>query len=146
MKINDFKVGTTIKTLRKFFNMTQEEFSKKVEVPRSWLSKKEVERDRIYIKDLIDIINKCNADLYIINIKDDRKISIKEYNPGFILKVMREWTLLNMTDFANTIGRKTSWQSENESGNINYYANDLFELAKVNGFELELIFKTKNNN
>jgi len=98
------------------------------------------------IKDFIKILEKCNFDLFIINVKDNRKISIKEYDPGFILKVVREWTDLGIVEFSETIGKKKSWQSSNELGLTDYYANDLFELAKVNGFELELIFKTKNKN
>jgi len=146
MYIKDYKIGTILKNIRNHYKMTQQEFSNKINFTRSWLSKKETEIERIYIKDFIKILEKCNFDLFIINVKDNRKISIKEYDPGFILKVVREWTDLGIVEFSETIGKKKSWQSSNELGLTDYYANDLFELAKVNGFELELIFKTKNNN
>lgn len=143
MLIKDYKVGTVLITLRKYYKMSQEEFSRKIGYSRSWISVKEIERDRIYIKDLINILDKCNFDIFIINIKDDRKISIKEYNPGFILKVVREWTDLGTIEFSKSIGKKKSWQSSNELGETNYFANDLFKLAQVHNFEIELVQSKK---
>lgn len=131
-------VGDTLRDIRKFVKLTQTEFSIKIGRSRDWYTLKELNNSRIYMKDYLKILRVYNFDVILFSENNGVSLSLREFEEYAIIRFMRESTGLSQTDFANSIGKKRTWQSGNEAGTTHYYANDLFRLANNNGFLIKL--------
>ena len=69
------------------------------------------------------------------------KLSTDKYAQNEILKFMREATNMTQKDFAKRINKSKDWVRKNEYGLTNYYFKDLIKIAKIHGFEIQVIKK-----
>ena len=137
----EYTVGSLIRDMRVFLNLTQKDFSNKIGKSINWLSDKELNIKRIYINDFANIIKIFGFRVTFIYFKDIRSITLNDHEPKDFLRILRELTEKNQSQFSNEIGRTNFWQNLNENGKTKFYANDLFLLASKNGYEIKLSYK-----
>lgn len=136
----DYDFGNLLKEIRSETGLTQEKFAGKIGRNRKWIAYKEIEDRKMYIEDFIKIIKTYNFDVTFIYPIDERSIKINDYEPKDFLRILREFTGKIQCEFASDINKTNFWQCLNENGRTRYYANDLFLLAKMNGFQVELSY------
>jgi len=68
MKINASDLGssTSLKLIRQKSKLSQEEFAKVIGKSKDWVYSNEVGRSRYYFEDLLDIANKFNYEVVLI--------------------------------------------------------------------------------
>ncbi len=138
-KIRFDTVGDTLKYIRNHVKLTQTEFALRLGKSRDWYTLKELNKSKIYMKDYINILKIYKFDIILLSRINGVSLSLRTYEASAILRFMRESTGLSQTAFANTINKKRTWQSGNEAGNTQYYANDLFELKNKHNFDVQII-------
>ncbi len=136
----DYYFANLLKLIRKKTGLTQEEFAKRIGRNRKWLAYKEINSRKMYMDDFMSIIKTFKFDI-IFRYDGNRRIKINDFEPKDFLRILRELTGKNQTQFATLINKSNFWQNLNENGKTRYYANDLFDLASKNGFEIELCYK-----
>ena len=68
-------------------------------------------------------------------------LNTDKYQQNEILRFMREATNLSQQEFAKSIGKSKDWVRKNEYGLTNYYFKDLIKIAKIHGFEIQIMKK-----
>lgn len=136
--LKQYNTSEVLKLIRKDLNLTQRDFVKKINKTHDWLAKKENNKNNIYINDFLYIIKVYSISIYFIN-ANGRNIKLNDYNSIDLFKILRELTGKTQGEFASIIGKKNDWAYTIEAGINNYYANDLFELARLNNFEIKMI-------
>lgn len=139
--MNFKNVGEIIKFVRTTNKLSREEFGELFNKHRNWVYLKETNKSKIYITDLILIAKKFNIDILFKSDIYEIKLYLMDHTPNNLLRFIRESTSKTQKEFAKDIGKTNDWSYTNEAGTSNYYANDLFELANINKFDIEVLSK-----
>ena len=119
-KIKNISAGEVIKIMRKSKNISQEKLSKAILKSRVWLAKKEINREKIYIKDFINIMNTLNYEIIFSSNKYGIELYLSKYEPNLFFRFFREATNSTQSSFAMTIGKTNDWAYTIEAG-VNEY-------------------------
>lgn len=141
MNITNKSMGNILKIMRKNAKVTQKEFADTINKTDVCISQIELDKRRIYIKDLITLCKKYSYSIIFSSKIHEIKLNMLDFEPNDLLRFLRESTGKTQGEFAKCLGNKNDWSYTNEAGVNNYYANDLFELAKMHDFEIILIEK-----
>lgn len=139
MNNKEISVGTVITHIRNSNHKTRENFGQMINRHRNWVYLKERNKSKIYISDFAKILKLFNYDILFKSEKYQIKLYLLDHSSANILRFMREATGKTQKEFSNSISKTNDWSYTNEAGINNYYANDLFELAKIHDFEIILI-------
>ena len=66
IKANDYKSDEILRFIRQSTDLTQEEFAKGINKTKHWCQSNELGRTNYYFKDLLEIANKYNIEIYIV--------------------------------------------------------------------------------
>lgn len=66
IKANDYKASEILHFIRQATDLSQEEFAKNINKSKHWCQSNELGRTNYYFKDLLDLANKYNFEIYII--------------------------------------------------------------------------------
>lgn len=64
------------------------------------------------------------------------KINVNDYSPQGLIKIVREWTELNQSDFGKTIGKSHGAIKKYESGERNFTFETLMDICKKHGIKI----------
>lgn len=73
IRANDYKANEIFKFMRESTNKKQSEFGKDIGKSKDWVQSNELGRCNYKFKDLLDLANKNNIEIYIID-KDENKV------------------------------------------------------------------------
>lgn len=66
------------------------------------------------------------------------RIRTNDYTKGEIVKILREWTELNQSDFGKTIGKSHGAIKKYESGERNFTFETLMDICKKHEIKITL--------
>jgi len=66
------------------------------------------------------------------------KLKVKDYKPGEIMRIIREWTELTQKGFAESMNISMSTVQYWEYGKSRYYFETLMKIAEVHGLEITI--------
>lgn len=69
------------------------------------------------------------------------EIKVKDYKTGEVIKIIREWTELSQSEFAQSIHKSLSTVQSYETSRRKYTLDTLNEIAKE--YDLEIIIRKK---
>lgn len=138
MNVTNMSLGSIIKLIRCNLKITQKEFSSSLNKTDVWLSQIELDKRRLYIKDLIYLTKHYSFNIIFVSDMHGIRLNMLDFEPNDLFRFLREATGKTQSEFAKDIGYKNDWAYTIEAGVNNYYANDLFELARLNNFEIEI--------
>ena len=75
IKANDYNPSEIIKFMRESTSKKQEEFGQDIGKSKDWVQSNELGRTNYKFKDLLDLANKNDIDIYIIN-KNEENLKI----------------------------------------------------------------------
>lgn len=130
--------GEILETIRKYKKLTLESFTDKMNKSAFWEHSKENDKHKIYIADFRKLAKLFDFNICFIHKEKKRQLYLLDYDPNDLMKYIREITEKNQTIFAKSINKGRDWIASIETGRNKYYANDLFELACKNDFEIIL--------
>ncbi len=64
------------------------------------------------------------------------KISLNDYEPKDVIRVIREWTELTQKEFGKSINKSERTIQDYEAGRRRYYTETLREIAKVHNVKI----------
>lgn len=64
------------------------------------------------------------------------KINYTDYEPGDVIRMIREWTGLTQKEFGESIGKKERTIQDYEAGRIRYNTDVLTAIAKKHGIKI----------
>lgn len=70
------------------------------------------------------------------------KIIVNDYDASEVIKIIREWSNLNQTEFGKTINRGRDSINNIENNRNRMYLNDFINMCKIHGITITL---NKNN-
>ena len=65
-KANDYKPNEILKFIRQSTDLTQKEFGESINKSEDWCQSNELGRANYYFKDLLELANKHNIEIYVI--------------------------------------------------------------------------------
>lgn len=71
------------------------------------------------------------------------KINAKDYNSKDIVRIIREWTELNQTEFGKKINRSRDSVNNIENGRNRMFLNDFLDMCKT--FDIKVTIERKEN-
>lgn len=134
--LTNYNVKMLLKYMRNKSKLKQSELGNLIGESKDWVSVKEREKERIYIKDFIKIMKILKFKITLKSTESGTTISMNDYDTFDIIRFLREGAEKSQTDFAKSIGKSRGWQASNESGITSYYANDFFKLALIHNYIL----------
>lgn len=66
------------------------------------------------------------------------KLIANDYEPTLLIKIIREWTQLNQTEFGKTLNRSRDSINNIENGRNRMFLNDFIEMCKIHNIKIIL--------